>query len=188
MRFPQADLDLGLPTRSWPVNGPLFITLSDLNPVELLGFGVWEQVGAGRVLVGFDSGQTEFDTLGGAGGVKDVTLTAAQSGLPQHTHTQNAHTHTQDAHTHTQNAHNHTQRHFPTATGASTGCTIDTSMSGTQTNSTLTTADATATNQNTTATNQNATAVNQDAGPTAAAEVHTNLQPYLVVRFWKRVA
>lgn len=40
----------------------------------------------GKVPVGRDSGDTSFDTLGETGGVKSVTLTAAQSGLPAHTH------------------------------------------------------------------------------------------------------
>lgn len=36
----------------------------------------------GRVAVGRDTGQTEFDTIGETGGAKTVTLTAAQSGNP----------------------------------------------------------------------------------------------------------
>lgn len=39
----------------------------------------------GRVPVGFDSSQTEFDTLGETGGAKTHTLTTAQ--MPSHTHT-----------------------------------------------------------------------------------------------------
>ena len=38
----------------------------------------------GKVAVGRDSTQTEFDTLGETGGVKEVTLTTAQ--IPDHTH------------------------------------------------------------------------------------------------------
>jgi microcystin-dependent protein len=40
----------------------------------------------GRMPVGLDSAQTEFDTRGETGGVKEVTLTSAQSGLPAHPH------------------------------------------------------------------------------------------------------
>lgn len=49
----------------------------------------------GRVAVGLDSSQTEFDTLGETGGAKTHTLTASQ--IPSHTHTissDGAHTHT----------------------------------------------------------------------------------------------
>jgi microcystin-dependent protein len=40
----------------------------------------------GRIPVGLDSTQTEFDTRGETGGEKAVTLTSAQSGLPAHGH------------------------------------------------------------------------------------------------------
>jgi microcystin-dependent protein len=46
----------------------------------------------GRVSVGRDSAQTEFDTLGETGGAKTHTLTTAE--MPSHTHVQNPHTHT----------------------------------------------------------------------------------------------
>lgn len=61
----------------------------------------------GRVPVGFDATQTEFDALAETGGAKTHTL--VQSEMPAHTHTQNAHNHTQNAHTHVQDAHTHTQ-------------------------------------------------------------------------------
>lgn len=41
---------------------------------------------AGKVCVGIDSGDADFDTMGETQGAKTVTLTAAQSGLPAHTH------------------------------------------------------------------------------------------------------
>lgn len=41
----------------------------------------------GMVPVGYSSGDPDFGTLGGTTGVKTVTLTSAQSGLPAHTHT-----------------------------------------------------------------------------------------------------
>lgn len=50
------------------------------NPSTLLGFGTWVAFGAGRVPVGVDAAQTEFDTLGETGGAKTNTLT--QGNLP----------------------------------------------------------------------------------------------------------
>ena len=44
---------------------------------------------------------------------------------------------------------------------------------------------ATATNQAATATNQAATATNQNTGGGGA---HNNLQPYIVIKAWKRTA
>ena len=40
----------------------------------------------GKVVVGFNSAETEFDALGETGGAKTHTLTSAQSGVPAHTH------------------------------------------------------------------------------------------------------
>ena len=54
------------------------------NPATLLGFGTWAAFGAGRVMVGIDATQTEFDTAEETGGEKSVTLTTSQ--LPAHTH------------------------------------------------------------------------------------------------------
>ena len=54
------------------------------NPGTLLGFGTWVAFGAGRVMVGIDASQTEFDTLGEESGSKTHQLTEAE--LPSHFH------------------------------------------------------------------------------------------------------
>jgi len=152
---------------AWPI-GSVFISVVDTDPATLLGFGTWAAFAAGRVLVGLDAGQIEFDTLDETGGAKTHTLSAAE--MP-------AHTHVQDPHTHVQNAHNHTQRVGSAATGPLSGYTADTSTN-TPVSSGYTTVD-------TTAVNQNATAANQSTGGGGA---HNNLQPYVVVRMWRRTA
>lgn len=152
---------------AWPV-GSIFTSVADTDPALLLGFGTWEPLAAGRVLIGLDAAQPEFDTLGETGGAKEVTLTVAQ--MPGHTHTQ-------DPHTHAQNPHGHVQRVNSATTGALSGYAPDTSTS-TPATSGYSTVDATAINQS-------ATAVNQSTG---GGQPHTNLPPYLIVRFWKRVA
>lgn len=70
---------------AFPV-GAVFIAVVSTNPATLLGYGTWSTIAAGRVLIGLDSGDTDFDTVEETGGAKTVTLTAAQSGLPQHNH------------------------------------------------------------------------------------------------------
>lgn len=65
---------------SYPV-GSIYINATDAtNPVTLLGFGTWVAFGAGRVPVGIDSSQVEFDTAGETGGSKDAVVV-------EHTHT-----------------------------------------------------------------------------------------------------
>jgi len=50
------------------------------NPGTLLGFGTWTAFGAGRVAVGFDSGNALFDTAEETGG-------SANAIVVSHTHT-----------------------------------------------------------------------------------------------------
>ena len=54
--------------------GSIFITTVNQDPSPYLG-GKWESFGAGRVLVGFDSSQTEFNTILKTGGKKDHGIT-----------------------------------------------------------------------------------------------------------------
>ena len=72
------------------------------NPATLLGFGTWTAFGAGRVLVGVDSGDAAFDTLGETGGSKDSVVVShshtATSSVsdPGHNHTVGIQTKTLD--------------------------------------------------------------------------------------------
>lgn len=61
----------------------------------------------GRVVVGRDSADADWDTLGETRGSKTHTLTISE--MPVHSHTQNAHNHSQVAHNHSQYGHNHGQ-------------------------------------------------------------------------------
>lgn len=154
------------------------------DPAELLGVGTWTAI-AGRVIVGIDGTQTEFDALDETGGSKTHTLTTAQ--IPAHTHVQNAHTHVQNSHNHTQDAHQHatwsTNTYIQALAGATAGQSF--SSAGGAVPIALQTGLTTATNQAATAVNQNATAVNQDAGGGGS---HNNLQPYIVKYVWQRTA
>jgi len=55
------------------------------NPGTLLGFGTWVAFGAGRVIVGLNASDSDFDTAQETGGAKTHTLTVAE--IPSHTHT-----------------------------------------------------------------------------------------------------
>jgi len=71
--------------KAYPV-GSIYINASvSTNPATLLGFGTWSAFGAGRTLVGIDSGDTDFDTIGETGGAKTHTLQVSE--IPSHRHT-----------------------------------------------------------------------------------------------------
>jgi hypothetical protein len=62
--------------QSYPVGSVYINAASGTNPSSLLGFGTWEAFGAGQVLVGLDSTDTEFDTVEETGGEKGVASLA----------------------------------------------------------------------------------------------------------------
>ena len=72
-------------SNAYPV-GSIYMNCSNAtNPGTLLGFGTWASFGAGRVLIGIDSSDSDFDGAEETGGSKTHTLTEAQ--LPSHRHT-----------------------------------------------------------------------------------------------------
>ena len=145
----------------YPVGSIYINAASTTNPSTLLGFGTWVEFGAGRVLVGQDAGDASFDVLEETGGSKDSIVVS-------HTHTGS--TNTTGAHTHTYN---------DPANG--TGWYQRFSNSGNWAS-------------------DNSPNLNQPTG-SAGSHSHTfttdssgssgtnaNLQPYVVVKMWKRTA
>jgi len=64
----------------YPVGAIYINATSSTNPATSLGFGTWTAFGAGRVMVGFDSGNALFDVAEETGGAADAIV-------PSHTHT-----------------------------------------------------------------------------------------------------
>ena len=77
----------------YPVGSIYTNATSSTNPGTLLGFGTWTAFGAGRVMVGFDSGNALFDTAEETGG-------SANAINVSHTHTATS-TVTDPGHIHT---------------------------------------------------------------------------------------
>lgn len=75
----------------YPVGSIYTNATSSTNPATLIGFGTWTAFGAGKVMIGLDSGDATFSTVGNTGGSKDAITVS-------HTHTatvtDNGHTHT----------------------------------------------------------------------------------------------
>lgn len=66
----------------YPV-GSIYLSTNSVNPSTFFG-GTWEAYAAGRVLVGVDPNDTDFDTAGNTGGEKKHTLTVNE--MPSHNH------------------------------------------------------------------------------------------------------
>jgi hypothetical protein len=170
----------------YPV-GALYISTLSTNPGTLLGRGTWSAFGAGRVLVGRDSGDADFDTAEETGGAKTKAI-SAHSGTAVANHASHTHTYTQvPNHLHT----------LATGTG-STGSfsqvvgTVDTSSGGNGGTPTQTALGTLSGNP------VGGVATGTTAGPDATLthsvtqpDSHTDLnvvQPYIVVYMWKRTA
>jgi hypothetical protein len=73
----------------YPVGSVYINATSSTNPGTLLGFGTWTAFGAGRVPVGFDSGNALFDAAEETGGSANAILVSHN-----HTATDAGHAHT----------------------------------------------------------------------------------------------
>ena len=144
----------------------------------LFGYGTWTAIGAGRVLVGQDTGDTDFDTLKETGGAKTVASAGTNAAEAAHTHT-----YTQvPNHVHT----------LATGTGATGNFsqvigTVDTSSGGTGATPT----------QTALGTRSGDPVGGVATGTTSAGSSHNHtftgtatsvVQPYFVVKFWERTA
>lgn len=118
----------------YPV-GSIYTSVVATNPSTFFG-GQWNPFGQGKVMIGVDSTDTDFDTVGNTGGAKTHTLITDE--IPSHTHSMTIENASGTGSTGSSN-------------GASSFSTVNTSATG-------------------------------------GGQAHNNLQPYVVVYMWKRVA
>ena len=157
-------------SEAFPI-GSVFLSVVSTNPATLLGYGTWTAIAAGKMLVGLDSGDTDFDTAEETGGAK--TKTIAQANLP------NISTGAGTSHNHTQDAHNHDFLPRTATTGS-----VSSIVTGTlDTSSTISGANQPH-NQSKVATNQAEAAHTHSLGGSGTALNVVN--PYFVVRIWRR--
>jgi hypothetical protein len=116
--FVQAAIALLYPVGSIYTNASV-----STNPATLLGFGTWTAFGAGRVMVGFDSGNALFDTAEETGGSADAIVVS-------HTHTATS--------TVTDPSHNHSYSVVQTSGGAGGGTQSYTTTASITTGSSVT--------------------------------------------------
>lgn len=132
------------------INNSGFVTANDMYPINSIriladtadhstDFGqTWVRYGAGRVLVGYDTSQTEFKTIGKTGGEKTHKLTVNE--MPSHKHS------------------------LPYRTGGGGGSTWYTDPGTAEGYS------------------------DSKSQAQGGDQAHNNLQPYIVVSFWRRTA
>ena len=144
----------------YPVGSVYINATNSTNPGTLLGFGTWSAFGAGRVPVGFDSGNALFDTAEETGGSADA-VTVSHTHTATSTVTDPGHKHTVERTTQDGNFGQFTpipgdssaNQFFSDTTNATTGITVATSVS-----------------------------------TTGSSGTNANYQPYITVYMWKRTA
>ena len=143
----------------YPVGSIYINATNSTNPGTLLGFGTWVAFGAGRVPVGFDSGNALFDTAEETGGSADAVVVS-------HTHTASV---TDPGHTHNYLRQPNTP--YAGDDGAADGpSTFSINY------------------QVSTATSSSTTGITVSNSTTGSSGTNANYQPYITVYMWKRTA
>ena len=147
----------------YPV-GSIYMSTVSTNPATLLGFGTWEAMPAGRVLLaqGKSSWGTTYNA-GSTGGEATHQLTVGE--LPAHNHT--ASTNTTGNHTHQfqlYGPNGDTNLNFPSDYDTNYARNKGTTLSAGNHSHTI------------------------NINNTGSSQAHNNIQPYLTVYMWKRIS
>lgn len=164
----------------WPITS-VYTGYNATNPSDpsLLGAGTWLQFAEGQVLVGQKPADSNFGTLGNTGGEVTHVLTAGESGIRSHTHTYSGTTSGQSAdHAHTEPG------------GGSFWVDEGGGTNNAQGGSDFGQFQLTGTTGGTTADHNHVySGTTSDASGTGASgSAHNNLQPYVVVYYFRRTA
>lgn len=167
----------------YPVGSIYVNATSSSNPSTLLGFGTWEAFGAGRVLVGLNGSDSDFDTAEETGGAKTSTSSGTISGTVGGTSLTEAQ---MPKHYHLMLGPNSVTS--PQGSGSQVGVYGGgTPDDGTQAYGTYSTGGGTASGAQTTGT-ANGQSHDHSFSGTFSGSTQSIVQPYVVVRMWKRTA
>ncbi len=161
---------------AFPIGAIFTTTVAYANSaavVAVIGGTAWEAFGAGRVLVGFNSGDGDFNSSQETGGAKTASGTSGSTALstsqmPSHSHSSAAHTHTG------------TIRYNSGLTDNAGSCSSD--SEGGQGTFHVTNAKTTGSGGG-----GATSSTGSGSGHTHSTSTST-VQPYIVVYFWKRTA
>ena len=154
----------------YPV-GSIYMSVNSTNPSTYFG-GTWVAWGSGRVPVGINTSDSNFNTVEKTGGAATVALTTAQ--MPAHTHAKGT------LATASAGAHTHNLQNQKAAWGVDGG--------GNRVMVDATSGYTAVTNKATTSAGAHTHTVSGSTASTGSGSAHDNLQPYIVCYMWKRTA
>lgn len=152
--------------------GSIYISTTSTNPATLFGFGTWVAFGAGRAIVGQDTGDSSFDTLEETGGSKNAIVVS-------HSHTGS---------TASAGSHEHYLVKAATNIGGldASKYIAQVESSGTPNDYALQGHPDAANIGRSSAAGTHSHSVTVDSA--GSSGTNANLQPYVVVKMWKRTA
>jgi hypothetical protein len=159
----------------YPVGSIYTNATNSTNPGTLLGFGTWTAFGAGRVMVGFDSGNALFDTAEETGGSADAVTVS-------HTHTATV---TDSGHRHELAANVSIGSVFPNTTVTSSNQIAANAWAS---NSESYIFAGTSTDATIGRSSNETTGISVANSTTGSSGTNANYQPYITVYMWKRTA
>ena len=151
----------------YPV-GAIFLSTVNTNPATYLGFGTWSIWGSGRVPVGVNTSDSNFNTVEKTGGASTHTLTLAQ--IPGHTHSVSGTAASNGAHTH------------------QLGINADSVQKGSNYDKPNNASATTSKGYTSTSAGAHTHSVSGTAASQGGSGAHNNLQPYITCYMWKRTA
>lgn len=154
----------------YPV-GSIYMSVNAINPSAYFG-GTWVAWGAGRVPVGINTADGNFNTVEKTGGAAAVALSAAQ--MPAHTHGVGTLAAASGG------AHTHNLKNQKAAWGVDGG--------GNRVLVDATSGYTAVTNKATTSAGGHAHTISGATASAGSGSAHSNLQPYIVCYMWKRTA
>ena len=154
----------------YPV-GSIYMSVTSINPATYFG-GTWVAWGSGRVPVGINTSDSNFNKAEKTGGASTVALTTAQ--MPSHTHAKGTLA-AASAGAHTHNLQN--QKAPWGLDGGGNRCLVDATSGYTA-----------VTNKTTTSGGAHTHTISGSTAAAGSGSAHNNLQPYIVCYMWKRTA
>jgi len=151
---------------AYPVGSIYMNATVATNPATLLGFGTWAAFGAGKVPVGLNAADSDFNTVEETGGSKD-------SIIPTHNHAAGTLANASAG------AHQHTTGTGRAASTAGSTISYFAGLQGGASGTALSTTDSQGAHVHT---------ISGDTANAGESATGKNLQPYIVVYMWKRTA
>lgn len=154
----------------YPV-GSIYMSVNNTNPSQFFG-GTWEEWGSGRVPVGVNPDNSDFNTVEKTGGTYNVNLSEDQ--IPKHSHDAGSLV-TESTGSHSHDIQNQKQKWG--TSNASNYTLIDASSGFTAVSNKTTTSAGTHTH-----------VVSGNTATAGGGKSHNNVQPYITCYMWKRTA